>query len=78
MDNVEKIIILITVLGLSLICGLAFFLIGCEAPNINYNVPHKSLVGAVSPYPFLGQVRQPCLVGGKNGNENETDHCALR
>ena len=35
MDRTEKIIILITLLGLSLICGLAFLMIGCQTP---YNV----------------------------------------
>ena len=35
MDRIEKIIILITILGLSLICGLAFLMIGCQTP---YNV----------------------------------------
>lgn len=35
MDRIEKIIILITLLGLSLICGLAFLMTGCQTP---YNV----------------------------------------
>ncbi|MDE0086544.1 MAG: hypothetical protein OXU23_12575 [Candidatus Poribacteria bacterium] len=33
MDRTEKIIILITLLGLSLICGLAFLMIGCQTPG---------------------------------------------
>lgn len=36
MDRTEKIIILITILGLSLICGFAFFMIGCETPYVDY------------------------------------------
>ena len=33
MDRTEKIIILITLLGLTLICGLAFLMIGCQTPG---------------------------------------------
>jgi len=33
MDRTEKIIILITLLGLSVICGLAFLMIGCQTPG---------------------------------------------
>ena len=33
MDRTERIIILITILGLSFICGLAFLMIGCQTPG---------------------------------------------